>query len=217
MAANNNHPASWEEVDQEISRVANQMPDEYHELVTHLKAKREQRDSIDAYIESRKEQAERLVPGVSKWTLGYQEMLTVLSEFSTDSRNPNNYPPHDIVVHHNFIDDETPAETTYQIIMAVAGFKSDDIQVWLGENTLHVDGSVRDLDDYKPVLQDNQVTQVYAHAGIAKRDFTRQFLITDNMHVKSVVLSGGMLTITIDYIYAHPVFQDFKVVNGDVK
>lgn len=217
MATNKNYPTSWGEVDQEISRVASEMPDEYHELVTHLKAKREKRDSIDAFIKDRKEKAEQLVPGVSKWTLGYQEMLSTLAEFNAEAGNTNNYPPHDIIVQHNYVDDHNPGQTTYKIVMAVAGFTEKDIQVWLGENTLHIDGSVRDLDNYKPVLQDNQVTQLYAHAGIAKRDFTREFLITDNMKVTSVILAGGMLTITLDYINAHAIFEDFKVVNGDVK
>lgn len=213
--ATNKPNIDWDWVEEKAAARADLTPEEFQKLID-LKAEQKKRDSINSYLEERRSAAEKIAPGVTKWTLGYSEMLNSLEEFNTLNENSGNYPPHDILVMHEYFDD-APGKTTYQIVMALAGFEADDIQVWLGENTLNVDGSARNPEAWKAVLEDNQVKKLYTHAGIAKRDFSRKFLITDNMKLVSAVLSGGMLTITLDYVLAHKEFEEFKVVNGDAK
>jgi molecular chaperone IbpA len=182
-----------------------------------MKAEQKKRETFNEFLEERKFKAEKLFPGVSKWTIGYSGMLNTLEEFKENSDNSSNYPPHDIIAKHEYDENDGPCKTTYQIVMALAGFTADDLEIWLGENTLHVEGSARDLDEFKPVIEGNKVTQIYEHAGIAKRDFSRQFLVADNVRFVSAVLSGGVLTITLDYVNTHGSYEEFTVVDGDAK
>jgi molecular chaperone IbpA len=214
--ATNKPDIDWDAVEKEAVAREELTPEEFQKLID-MKAERKKRDTFNEFLEDRKLKAEKLFPGVSKWTVGYSGMLNTLEQFKEESDNSSNYPPHDIIAKHEYAEDDGPCKTTYQIVMALAGFTADDLEIWLGENTLHVEGSARDLDEFKPVIEGNKITQIYEHAGIAKRDFSRQFLVADNVRFVSAVLSGGVLTITLDYVNTHGSYEEFTVVNGDAK
>lgn len=205
---------NWQQVEKDLAAQADLTPEQFQELIDK-KAQQKKRDSFNTYLEDRKRSAESIIPGVSKWTIGYSDVLNTLEEFKENSDNSSNYPPHDIIAKHEYDENDEHTKTTYQIVMALAGFTVEDLEIWMGENTLHVAGSARNLDDFKPVIEGNKITQVYAHAGIAKRDFTREFLVTDNVKFVDAVLAGGVLTITLDYVTFRKTYEEFTVVNGD--
>ncbi len=89
------------------------------------------------------------------------------------------YPPYNIV---------KTSDTTYVIEMAIAGFKTDEIQVVVKENILTVKG--------------NNVTEEkeYIHRGIASRSFIRTYTLADTIEIKGANLADGMLTIELENV-----------------
>ncbi len=92
------------------------------------------------------------------------------------------YPPHDIV---------KVKDNQYQIILAVAGFTRNDIEISLDDNKLIIVGNKPDK------LSD---TSVYVYNGISNRSFKRTFTLRENVNVRSASVSDGLLTITLDEI-----------------
>lgn len=90
------------------------------------------------------------------------------------------YPPYNI---------EKRGEDAYRITMAVAGFKPEELEVTVKENSLLVTG--------KAVEQpaDGEVT--YLHRGIARRAFERRFELADTVKVVGAELNDGLLHIVL--------------------
>jgi molecular chaperone IbpA len=94
-----------------------------------------------------------------------------------------NYPPYNVLRYD---------ENSYEIQMAVTGFAPDEISVELDQNELIIKG--------KKVDSENDDI-VYIHHGLASRDFTRVFTMTDQyMEVGDVKIKHGVLTISIKRI-----------------
>lgn len=91
----------------------------------------------------------------------------------------NNYPPYNIIKHD---------ENTYEIEIAVTGFKQDEIAVEIDQNQLIVKGH-RDRDDSDQTL--------YLHRGLATRDFTRTWTLAEHMEVGEGKIKNGVLTIEL--------------------
>lgn len=85
------------------------------------------------------------------------------------------YPPYNII--------KTDDETGYIVEIAVAGFKSDDLEVTLENNHLTIIG------------KSNQREKKYIHRGISERKFTRIFKLYDNIEIQEVILENGILMI----------------------
>ncbi len=94
----------------------------------------------------------------------------------------------------------------YTIELAVAGFKKDHISIELNEKTglLTIIG---DNDEKGRILSDPSAsTEVVApasnrmvlKAGIANRQFVRQFTLADTVEVGDVTLEDGLLTIRLN-------------------
>jgi HSP20 family molecular chaperone IbpA len=73
-----------------------------------------------------------------------------------------------------------------RIMLAVAGFTPDQLEVTVEECQLIVRG--RQVDDK---------SRHYLHRGIAARQFQRTFLLADGMEVLGADLSNGLLTIDL--------------------
>jgi molecular chaperone IbpA len=89
------------------------------------------------------------------------------------------YPPYNI---------EMTGEDSYVLIMAVAGFGPDDIEVVLREDTLHVSGKAADA---------AQGERRYIHRGIAGRAFERRFVLADHLVVQGARLENGLLHVAL--------------------
>jgi molecular chaperone IbpA len=93
---------------------------------------------------------------------------------------PNeNYPPFNI---------ERSSENEYRITIAVAGFRSDEIEITAQQNMLIVAGC-KDAES-----NDNRD---FLHLGIASRNFERRFQLADHVHVTQADLADGLLTVTL--------------------
>ncbi|MFN4309343.1 MAG: Hsp20 family protein [Ferrovibrio sp.] len=90
------------------------------------------------------------------------------------------YPPYNI---------EKRGEDAYRITMAVAGFKPEELEVTVKENSLLITGKAAE----QPA--DGEVT--YLHRGIARRAFERRFELADTVKVVGAELNDGLLHIAL--------------------
>ena len=95
----------------------------------------------------------------------------------------------------NFKDQSYPAynieklsDTDYKISIALAGFSEKDISAEMKDGILTVIASSKE-DECEPTA--------YIHRGIAKRHFSRQFRLAENIEVMDAELKNGMLVISL--------------------
>jgi molecular chaperone IbpA len=110
-------------------------------------------------------------------TVGFDRVSRLIEDAFTDVAQPA-YPPYNI---------EKVGEDAYRIVMAVAGFSPEELNVTAKENTLLVEG--------KQAEKPNGVT--YLHRGIAGRAFERRFDLADYIQVVGAKLENGLLVIDL--------------------
>ena len=106
-------------------------------------------------------------------TVGFDDIfdqLSTLSHYETP-----NYPPYNI---------KKVGKDKYQLDMALAGFKKEDVIVEVNDNTLTVSGKAVDKED-----------DSFVHKGIARRAFKRQWTLAEHLEVKDAQLKDGVLTV----------------------
>lgn len=111
-------------------------------------------------------------------TVGFDRLFELLENNGRAPQNEN-YPPFNI---------ERTGENDYKVTVAVAGFKSDEIEITAQQNMLIVAGQ-KDAES-----NDNRD---FLHMGIASRNFERKFQLADHIHVTDADLADGLLTITL--------------------
>ncbi len=111
-------------------------------------------------------------------TVGFDRLFELLENNGRVAQNEN-YPPFNI---------ERTGENDYKVTIAVAGFKTDEIEITAQQNMLLVSGQ-KDTDS-----NDNRD---FLHMGIASRNFERKFQLADHIHVTDADLADGLLTITL--------------------
>ena len=116
-------------------------------------------------------------------TVGFDRMFDLL-QHAAHGGVDENYPPYDI---------ERTGEDSYRVTLAVAGFKSDDLNVVAQQNMLVVTGERRSRTEANGGEQQRQVL----HRGIAGRSFERRFELADHVKVASADLADGLLTIEL--------------------
>ena len=94
----------------------------------------------------------------------------------------SNYPPHNVI---------KTDDTHYQIEIAIAGFKKDEVSVEVEQAMLTVKGENN--------TEDHTSTS-YLHRGLSKRDFVRTWQLAEHMIVNGAEIKDGMLTISLEYI-----------------
>ena len=114
----------------------------------------------------------------STYTVGFDSIFDRLDKLSTRQFN-DKYPPHNVVKHD---------EDNFEIAVAVAGFKEDDLNVKLEDRTLTVSSTDVDLNGDKE----------YIHKGIATRKFQKAFELGEFIEVKEVTLADGILSIYLE-------------------
>lgn len=85
------------------------------------------------------------------------------------------YPPYNI---------EKTGDDSYRLVMAVAGFGPNDIEMTVKENTLLVAGKAG-----------SESGSELLYRGIAGRAFERKFVLADHIVVEGADLSNGLLTV----------------------
>lgn len=89
----------------------------------------------------------------------------------------DSYPPYNI---------EKVGDDQYRIVMALAGFTSDDLSITAEGDSLQVSGRVGEKADEG---------RTYLHRGIATRAFQRSFRLADHIKVTGADMRDGLLTI----------------------
>lgn len=78
-------------------------------------------------------------------------------------------------------------DSDYIISLALAGFSEKDIKAEIKDGVLSINAS----------MENSNNNSSYIHRGIAKRSFSRQFRLEDNIEVTNAELVNGMLIITL--------------------
>ena len=116
--------------------------------------------------------------------VGFDRIFDLLENQARGS-SADNYPPFNI---------EQCGQDAYRITLAVAGFKSADLDITAQQNLLIVQGR-------KPVLSSAEggadASGTMLHVGIAQRGFERRFELADYVRVADASLEDGMLTIEL--------------------
>lgn len=111
-------------------------------------------------------------------SIGFDSLVSMLdSALDTDNTSPG-YPPYNIEV----VDDDR-----YSIVLAVAGFKQEEIGIQVKQDLLTIRG--QRLDDSE---QHN-----YLYKGIAGRNFERKFNLAEYVEVTEAKLENGLLFISL--------------------
>ncbi len=111
-------------------------------------------------------------------TVGFDRLFDLL-ENATRAGASDNYPPFNI---------ERRGEDSFRVTLAVAGFKSGDIDITAQQNMLIIQGRKGD---------ENAAQGEFLHVGIAQRGFERRFELADFVRVEAADLEDGLLIIDL--------------------
>jgi len=106
-------------------------------------------------------------------TVGFDRLFDML-----DSGTRPDWPPYDI---------EKIGENDYRIVMAIAGFSQDEVELTQQGPELMVVGQKADEQSGRQLL----------HQGLAYRSFRQSFRLADHMKIKAANLVNGLLAIDI--------------------
>ncbi len=118
--------------------------------------------------------------------LGFEDLFKRMLQIK---RNVT-YPPFDI---------EEVDDKRFKIVIAVAGFDKSEIEVFIEEEVqLTIRGKKKSEENKK-----------YIHKGIAKRSFTRSFIIERKLEIIDVRFGNGLLEITLE---KKPSTEEYKLI-----
>ena len=113
-------------------------------------------------------------------TIGFEPLFRRWSDRS-GVQSREKYPPYNIT--------RGSDENKYSITLAVAGFKEEDLEVEVKEDTLTISGQ----QDSEPKTEDG-----YVFKGIATRNFRRRFQLSEDTEVTEAKLENGLLIINLE-------------------
>ena len=108
-------------------------------------------------------------------SIGFDQLPALFSHAL--ERPETGYPPYNI---------EKIGEEQYRIVMAVAGFGRDDVEIVQEQNRLSVLGRLKEPNG-----------KTYLHRGIATRAFERHFDLADYVEVTDATMGEGLLVISL--------------------
>jgi|TARA_A100001011_G_scaffold157635_1_gene166076 molecular chaperone IbpA len=111
-------------------------------------------------------------------SIGFDRLAEQFFNDPTFNNAQTGYPPYNIAKK----DDDI-----YEVTLAVAGFKKDDIDISLEDGTLIIKGESNVLDE----------SVEYLHKGIAERNFIRTFKLAEFVEVKEAKLEDGILRVSL--------------------
>ena len=121
---------------------------------------------------------QKFVDDIEKYSIGMDEWL---HRMGAVHETKTNYPPYNLV---------KESSVRFRLDIALAGFKKEEIKVYTENNKLFVEGAQdreEDLDEY-------------IHKGLASRDFTRVWTISDDVRVEGVDYVDGVLSVVLQRI-----------------
>ena len=106
------------------------------------------------------------------------DRLARLMDSAVEAGAAPTYPPYNI---------ERTGEDSYRLVVAVAGFGQDDLELTVRDNQLLVAGRV----------QADPKTADVLYRGIAGRAFERRFVLADHIQVEGAELQNGLLVVQL--------------------
>jgi len=117
---------------------------------------------------------DKFVRDVEKYSIGMDEWL---HRFGAVHESQPNYPPYNLV---------KESSIEFRLEIALAGFKKEEIKVYTENNKLFVEGSQGEKEEVE-----------YLHKGLAARDFTRVWTISDDVRIDNVDYTDGILSVKL--------------------
>ena len=105
--------------------------------------------------------------------IGFDRLARLMDTAVSTAEAPS-YPPYNI---------EKTGDDSYRLTMAVAGFRPEDLDVVVKDNTLVITGKAGDETRKGEVL----------YRGIAGRAFERRFVLADHIVVEGADMQNGLL------------------------
>ena len=118
---------------------------------------------------------QKFVDDIEKYSIGMDEWL---HRMGAVHETKTNYPPYNLV---------KESSIEFRLDIALAGFKREEIKVYTENNKLFVEGAQ---------VREDEVAE-YIHKGLASRDFTRVWTISDDVVVDAVDYIDGILSIKL--------------------
>ena len=113
-------------------------------------------------------------------TVGIDSLFDRITRNIDMAANAGTYPPYDIV---------KTGDESYEIRIAAAGFRQDEIDVEVKDGQLVVQGG--QSTEARPEVE-------YLHHGISNRSFIRTFQLSDYVEVKEAAMKDGILTVKLE-------------------
>jgi molecular chaperone IbpA len=114
----------------------------------------------------------------SPFSVGLDEVFNRLEAMTGHNTS---YPPYNLIKHDG---------SNYEIEIALAGFKAEEIEVSTEQNILRVASRVEKRD----------TERTYLHKGLSKRSFNNSWQLGDDVRVSSVDFADGLLSISLERI-----------------
>lgn len=109
-------------------------------------------------------------------SVGFDRMLELLDDnFRFDQADA---PPYDII---------RTGENSFRILLAVPGYKADQLSIIAQQNVLAISSTAREADEPD-----------YVYRGIKRGPFERRFSLADYVQVKNASVVDGMLQIDLE-------------------
>jgi molecular chaperone IbpA len=123
------------------------------------------------------------------------DRLARLVDTAASGQDTQSYPPYNI---------EKIGDDTYRLTMAVAGFRPDDLDLTVKDNTLIISGRVAN----------NAPKAEMLYRGIAGRAFERRFALADHIVVEGADVQHGLLHVGLKRIVPEALKPRKIVIGG---
>ena len=118
---------------------------------------------------------------INRYAIGFDHLMGhLVSLHSNNNLTTNEYPPYDII---------KEGESNYTIELAVAGFKKDELSIQLKDNTLTIKGESNSKNSNGD----------YLHKNIARRSFSKNFTLAENIEVGDAEFEDGVLGVSLTH------------------
>ena len=129
-----------------------------------------------------------LMEKIARTSIGMDDYL---NRFWDGVDTTSNYPPYNIIEINN-------VESRLEV--ALAGFKKDELKVFTEFGKLHVQGTKEKQED----------DRTFRHRGVAARDFTRIWSLSDDTEIRGVEFTDGLLVVKLGKVVPeHHARKDF--------
>jgi molecular chaperone IbpA len=114
----------------------------------------------------------------SPFSVGLDDVFNRLEQMSGHNTN---YPPYNLIKHDS---------SNYEIEVALAGFRQEEIEVSTEQNILRVASKIEKRDSER----------TYIHKGLSKRSFSHSWQLADDVKISNVDFADGLLSISLEKI-----------------